>query len=86
MQYWVAVTDNQWFNFLSGIQPDEINFWHPSGKPPFTRLPEGTPFLFKLKSPNNHIAGLGFFCRFSVFPLSLVWEAFGEKNGSDLTP
>lgn len=33
MQYWLGVTDNDWFRFLREQQPDEVNFWHPSGKP-----------------------------------------------------
>lgn len=81
MKYWVGVTDESWYRFLSPMEPDEVNFWQPSGKAPFTMLGTGTPFLFKLKRPHNHIAGLGYFLRFTVFPVSLVWEAFGEKNG-----
>ena len=34
MRYWVGVTDNSWFAFLSRLQPDEVNFWQPSGKAP----------------------------------------------------
>lgn len=81
MKYWVAVTDNDWFEFLQKRNPDEVNFWQPRPRPPFTSLPEGTPFLFKLKSPNNHIAGGGYFLKYSALPLSLAWESFGEKNG-----
>jgi len=43
-------------------------------------LPAGTPFLFKLKAPNNHIAGGGYFATFSKLPLSMAWDAFGQKN------
>lgn len=83
MKYWVGVTDNSWFDFLSredGI--DEVNFWQPSGRPPFTSLPEGTPFLFKLKSPNTHIAGGGIFVKYETLPLPLAWDAFDRKNGA----
>ncbi len=83
MRFWAGVTDNTWFRFLStatGI--DEVNFWHPSGRAPFNSLPEGTPFLFKLKAPYHHIAGGGYFVRFESLPLPLAWEAFGEKNGA----
>lgn len=83
MKFWVAVTDNAWFDFLSPRNPDEVNFWQPRPRAPFTGLPEGTPFLFKLKSPNNHIAGGGFFVKYSNLPISLAWDAFGEKNGTD---
>lgn len=41
----------------------------------------GLPFLFKLKRPNNHIAGGGYFVTYSSLPLSLAWEVFGNKNG-----
>jgi putative restriction endonuclease len=81
MKFWVGVTDNQWFKYLSEIQPDEVNFWQPGAIPPFTGAPVGLPFLFKLKRPNNHIAGGGFFVTYSKLPLSLAWEIFGHKNG-----
>jgi putative restriction endonuclease len=38
--------------------------------------------LFKLKRPFNHIAGGGWFVKFSTLPLSLAWEVFGRKNGA----
>ncbi|MBI3784819.1 MAG: HNH endonuclease [Deltaproteobacteria bacterium] len=82
MRYWVGVTDNQWFEFLSRLGPDEVNFWHPSSKPPFSNLESGAPFLFKLKSPFNHIAGGAYFVKFSTLPLSIVWDAFTIKNGA----
>lgn len=82
MRYWVGVTDNSWFDFLSHEQPDEVNFWQPSGRAPFVRLEPGALFLFKLKSPFNHIAGGGHLVKFSALPLSLAWEAFGRKNGA----
>lgn len=80
MKFYVAVTNNEWFHFLSKIQPDEINFWRP-GKQPFSALEVGQPFLFKLHYPLNFIVGGGFFIRYELLPLSLAWEAFGEKNG-----
>src|SRR5574340_588588 len=81
MKFWVGVTDNKWYQFLSQLRPDEVNFWQPGGTPPFKGAPIGLPFLFKLKRPYNHIAGGGFFVRYSSFPLSWAWEAFGQKNG-----
>lgn len=48
------------YTFLSEGNFDEVNFWQPSGRAPFSNLPAGTPFLFKLKAPNNHIAGRKF--------------------------
>jgi putative restriction endonuclease len=82
MRFWVGVTDNQWFSYLSDRSFDEVNFWHPSPKPPFTKAPVGMPFLFKLKKPNHAIAGGGFFVAHSTLPTSLAWEVFGEKNGA----
>jgi putative restriction endonuclease len=81
MKFWVGVTDNKWYQFLSQLRPDEVNFWQPSGTPPFKGAPIGLPFLFKLRRPYNHIAGGGFFVTYSSLPLSLAWEVFGQKNG-----
>jgi putative restriction endonuclease len=81
MKYWVGVTDNEWYRFLSQYRPDEVNFWQPSATPPFTGAPMGLPFLFKLKRPYNHIAGGGYFVTYSSLPLNLAWEVFGQKNG-----
>jgi len=81
MQFWVGVTDNDWFTFLAERLPDEVNFWRPSAGS-FRAIPEGSPFLFKLHSPHNYVVGGGFFVRYSVLPLSLAWEAFREKNGA----
>ncbi|CAA9432828.1 MAG: restriction endonuclease [uncultured Rubrobacteraceae bacterium] len=82
MRLWVGVTDNGWFDFLSRADPDEVNFWQPGGRAPFVNLEVGAPFLFKLKRPNNHIAGGGTFVKFSKLPLSLAWEVFKTKNGA----
>jgi len=84
VKYWVGVTDNHWFNFLSEKRFEEVNFWQPSATPAFNpaNVPTGMPFLFKLKRPHNHIAGGGFFITFSILPLPLAWEVFGEKNGA----
>lgn len=83
MKYWVGITDNQWFEMLSRQRPDELNFWQPGGRTNFKAIPPGAPFLFKLHSPLNYIAGGGFFLRQSFLPLSLAWEAFGQKNGCE---
>ncbi len=83
MNFYTGVTDNSWYSHLSSIPNiDEVNFWHPNGRPPFTKAEEGTPFLFKLKSPNHHIAGGGFLIKYESLPIRLAWEAFGEKNGA----
>jgi putative restriction endonuclease len=81
MKLWVGVTDKDWFQFLSRINPDEVNFWQPSGSKVFRALQPGEPFLFKLHSPDNFIVGGGHFVRYSALPASLAWDAFGLKNG-----
>lgn len=82
MKIFIGVTDNSWYNYLSEIQPDEVNFWQPGGKQVFKALEPNGLFLFKLHSPLNYIAGGGFFVRHSFLPVSLAWEAFENKNGT----
>jgi putative restriction endonuclease len=84
MNAYVAPTDLRWFEFLSSRQDvDEVNFWMPNpwgGR--FGVLRRGEPLLFKLKAPHRMIAGGGFFEHYTELPISLAWEAFGEKNGA----
>lgn len=82
MKYFVAVTDSDWYSFLSERKPQEINFWRPSGLNRFQAVTPGSPFLFKLHSPYDYITGGGFFIHYDVVPLSIAWEAFGEHNGA----
>ena len=86
MKYWVGTTDNAWFRFLGGMQPDEVNFWQPRGQATYADLTPGSLFLFKLKRPYNHIAGGAHFVKSSSLPLSMVWDAFGSKNGAATRP
>jgi putative restriction endonuclease len=81
MKIWVGVTDRNWYDHLTRLRPEEVNFWQPSGSRTFRVLQPGEPFLFKLHSPENFIVGGGFFVRYSPLPASLAWEAFQEKNG-----
>lgn len=81
MDFCVVMTDNRWYRYLSILRPDEVNFWRPSGGV-FRTRPAGTPFLFKLHKPDNFIAGGGFFLWSGKLPLSLAWDAFGQKNGA----
>lgn len=82
MNAFVAITDTDWF-VLSGLRPqDEVNFWQPSARGGFRSLEIGEPLLFKLHSPNDFIVGGGHFSHWTSLPASLVWEAFGEKNGA----
>ena len=84
MKGFIGVTDNDWFDFLSG-QPeiDEVNFWQPGGRSQFKSLQLGEPFLFKLHKPYaRYIAGGGFFAHHTNLPVSLAWQTFEEKNGA----
>jgi putative restriction endonuclease len=81
IKIWVAITDKNWFESVSRLHADEVNFWQPSGSREFRALRPGEPFLFKLHSPDNFIVGGGHFVRYSALPASLAWDAFGAKNG-----
>src|ERR1017187_9892467 len=81
MRLLVAITDLDWFNYLSELRPDEVNFWQPSGSA-FRALSLGEPLLFKLHAPNNFIVGGGFFSHHTILPASFAWSAFGQKNGA----
>jgi putative restriction endonuclease len=65
MRLFVAVTDNDWFALHASKESvDEVNFWRPSPEANFKVLQPGELLLFKVKSPNDSIAGSGFFTRF----------------------
>lgn len=81
MKFYLGVTDNNWYKYLSTIDPEDINFWQPSGGTPFKLLQPGAPFLFKLKNPLNAIGGVGFFSSHTFLPMSIAWDAFGNRNG-----
>ncbi len=81
MKFYVAVTDDAWFNNLRAMSPppEEVNFWTGSA----ANHEPGTPWLFKLHSPNNFIVGGGYFTYYTKMPLVIVWDAFGRLNGVD---
>ncbi len=81
MKFYLGVTDNNWYKYLSNINPEDINFWQPSGTVGFKVLQPGSPFLFKLKSPMNVIGGIGFFSSHTFLPMSIAWDTFGNRNG-----
>lgn len=78
----IAITDQDWFEHLKVLRPDEVNFWQPSGRTGFHALQPGQPLLFKLHAPNDFIVGGGFFAHFSQLPVTMAWAAFGDKNGA----
>jgi putative restriction endonuclease len=82
MRIFVAITDSDWFSFLSVLHPDEVNFWQPSASSSFRALSPGEPLLFKLHSPDDYIVGGGFFSHHTVLPASFTWATFGPKNGA----
>jgi putative restriction endonuclease len=84
LKAYLAVTDQEWFDFLSRRPDlDEVNFWTPNpwgGE--FRVVNRGELLLFKLKNPYNAIAGGGFFEHYTELRVSMAWSAFGEKNGA----
>lgn len=86
MNIYLGLTDTNWFNYLSSINPEDVNFWQPGGHRSFKVLERGAPFLFKLKSPTNAIGGVGFFLSQSFLPISLAWDTFRNGNGCDSFP
>jgi len=84
MNFFIGITDQAWFDSLSSLSSlDEVNFWQPSGKTTFRALKPGELFLFKLHSPNDYIAGGGFFAHSTLLPIILAWDSFQEKNGAN---
>src|SRR5436305_6396707 len=82
MRLFVAVTDNDWFALhASKPEVEEVNFWRPSPDASFKALDPGELLLFKLKSPNDSIAGGRIYTRFLQMPINMAWETFGEANG-----
>lgn len=82
MKFYIGVTDPRWFNYLRQINLEDVNFWRP-GDTAFKALPQGGPFVFKLKGKVNKIAGLGFFYQYIKLPITVAWETFGAGNGFD---
>lgn len=83
LNYWVGVTDRQWFDFHYTNKTKEVNFWAPGGERSFGAIEEGGLFLFKLKSPVNKIVGGGWFVKSTVLPLELAWKVYAKGNGAD---
>jgi len=80
---YIGITDRDWLNHLQTVLAlDEVNFWQPSAHG-FAVLQAGEPFLFKLHARyGGRVAGIAFFLRYTTLPVSMAWEAFGEKNGA----
>lgn len=82
MKYYIGNTDLDWYQYLKSINPEDINFWQPGGTSHFRTIEPGSPFLLKLKSPINKIAGIGFFASNSILPIDFAWEVFQNRNGT----
>jgi putative restriction endonuclease len=81
-RFYIGITDGDWFRQLSGSNVDEVNFWKPGEGPGVATLPVGGLFLFKLHAPDSYIVGGAHFVQFiPKLPASLVWDAYGAKNG-----
>ena len=83
MKFYIGITDTNWYNYISRINPEDLNFWKPGENSSFKVLSPGEPFLFKLKSPYNAISGMGFFTCFSKLPINIAWDTFGNRNGCE---
>lgn len=82
MNFYVGVTDYNWFDFLRQEPREDINFWKPlGGGTKFGAVPPGAPFLLKLKKPFHAIAGVGFFTNQIDLPIATAWDMFGPRNG-----
>lgn len=74
-------TDPDWYGFLRAhAELEEINFWRPGATD--TQMARGTPWLFLLRG-TNEIWGCAFFSAFSVMPIGVAWDTFGQANGFD---
>jgi putative restriction endonuclease len=74
-----AVTDPGWLRTLAESGATEVNFWQP--RPTAVRHPAGTPWIFKVRG-TDRIAGFGFFSYWTIMPLAVAWETFGQANGA----
>ncbi len=77
----VASTDPDWFRFLRGhAEVQEINFWRPGVTS--MQVARGAPWLFLIRG-TDQIWGCAFFAAFSLMPIGVAWETFGQANGFD---
>lgn len=81
VHFYAGITDPDWFEFLSRLQPDEVNFWRPRSQDRFGAIRPGELFLFKLRGA-PYFAGGGIFAHHSPLPLPLAWQTFEQKNGA----
>lgn len=80
--FYLGVTNYNWFRFHQNNCSVEVNFWKPSTTP-FKVLEPGELFLFKLKAPYNKVAGGGNFVSYVQYPLQEAWRILGQSNGAE---
>lgn len=86
VKIFMGVTHRPRFDYLTWIDPDEVNFGILPERGEFKVFQPGDLFLFKLKGTDATIAGGGVFSHASPAPLSLAWDAFGQKVRLTPTP
>ena len=83
MRLFVAITDGDWFSYLSSAGPlDEVNFWQPSGNVQLRPCSPVSPFFSNCTVRTISSFGGGFFSHFTILPVSLAWKSFGQENGA----
>lgn len=80
--FYVGVTNNDWYGYLAAARAPEVNFWSPTATP-FKVIPRGGLFLFKLHAPTNYIVGGGFLAGSMALGVRQAWEWFGQTNGCE---
>jgi len=83
VKFYLGNTDYNWFSYLRAINPEDVNFWRPGGNANFRAISPESPFIFKLKYPQNAIGGVGFLSHYTTLPLSVAWDIFGYRNGTE---
>jgi len=62
IQPFIAVTDQDWFDYLASVVAggvlDEVNFWSPQARRPMKAMSPGTPVFFRLEAPTRLHRGL----------------------------
>ena len=84
MKIYVAVTDEEWLQYLAqhSASSDTVNFWRPGQPKNFKAIGPGDLMLFKRHAPHDSIGGGGFFHAHRQMPLSMAWQCFAEGNGT----
>lgn len=78
MNFFIGLSDYDWYSGLRDQNYDKVNFGHPCATD-FAALQQSDMFLFQLKKPYYAVIGGGFFISYSSVPLDLAWQAFGQK-------